>query len=161
MENQNQETQYPESPNKKSGSSLKTLIIIIAALAIIAYFVQKNKAPSSSDFSKSLSSTNQSYQNKPSISSLFEIKTNKTSLEYGTLTIIGEVKNISTRPFKFVEVKVIFYDLQNRVVGEDTTYACGTDYISPGGVKSFKFMVENQSDYKRLNCEVIDYSEVD
>jgi hypothetical protein len=95
-------------------------------------------------------------------SDIFEVKVNRfSSDEYNYYQVVGEVKNISPYPFKFVEVKAHFLDKENNIVGEDTTYACSTDFIMPGATKSFKFMGENQSNYKSVHVEVIDYTKVD
>jgi hypothetical protein len=166
MEYQNPEIQNPENKKKKSGSSLKVLILIILGLVAVAFLLQKDKGALIDRLFTHPSDRSSTYtspaETKPSISSLFEIKTNKFSTdEYGYFTVVGEVKNISTRPFKFVHVKATYYNAQNNIVGEETTYACGTDFISPGGNKSFKFMGEKPSDYKTVRCEVTDYSEVD
>lgn len=89
------------------------------------------------------------------------VTTNKYSVnEYGYYEVVGEVINNSSRTFHFVEVKAEFLNLAGVVVGTDTTYACGQDYILPGAKKSFKMMGTNQSDYKRVRVSVDDYSEV-
>lgn len=89
------------------------------------------------------------------------LKTNKFSVDaYGYYEVVGEVQNVSSKTFRFVEIKAEFLNAAGAVVGTDMTYACAEDYILPGGKKSFKMMGTNQSDYKRVRVVVDDYSEV-
>jgi hypothetical protein len=89
------------------------------------------------------------------------VKANKFSVnEYGGYEVVGEVTNISSKTFRFVEVKAEFLNAAAVVVGTDTAYACGMDYILPNGKKSFKMMGEKQPDYKSVRVSIDDYSEV-
>jgi len=138
----------------KLGPLLLLFVIIIAIWGIYDY--QKNS------LSGNYSPPTPTIPSKPSPSSLFQVKINKFSVgEYNYYEVVGEVKNISSRPYKFVEVKAHFLDTNGNIVGDETAYACGTDYILPGATKSFKFMGENQPNYKRVSVEVIDFSEID
>ena len=144
----------PPPPQNKHLGLLYGSIVVIAGIAVTILMIVLNKH-------ESAPSTYQAPA-KPSIYSLFSVKINKFSVgEYNTYEIIGEVKNISSRPFRFVHVKIMFYDSKGNIVGEDTTYACSNDYIMPGQTKSFKSLGENQSDYKRARAEVTDYLEVE
>ena len=91
-----------------------------------------------------------------SIDSHFEVKVNKFVVgEYNYYEVIGEVKNTDYRPYKFVQVKAVFRNAQGMAVGEDTVYACATDFILPGETKTFKFKDENKPDYKTVSCSVV------
>jgi hypothetical protein len=143
---------------KKRTLIIDLVLIFIAIFGILIYskFIPKYK------YTKAFNKILKEYKPEPPIYQLFDLKVNKYSIgEYNNYEVIGEVKNISIETFKFVEVKAIFYDSQNRIVGEDTTYACGQDFILPMGIKSFKFMGDNQRDYKTVHCEIIHYTKVD
>jgi len=97
----------------------------------------------------------------PTPASHFDLKVNKFSVgEYDSYEVIGEIKNTDTRPFRFVEVKAVFLNKDKVAVGEETTYACGTDYILPGATKTFKFMGSNKPEYNSVRCSVVDCMEV-
>lgn len=90
----------------------------------------------------------------------FTLKVNKFTTNSGYYEVIGEIKNIDSVPFQFVSLKAEFLNKAGEIVGEDTTFACSTDYILPNGTKSFKFMGSNQPDYKSVRCHVVDCTEV-
>lgn len=90
------------------------------------------------------------------------VKINKFTVgEYNYFEVVGEVINVSLDTYKFVEVKAVFYDKGKNIVGTDTTYACATDHILPGRVKPFKFMGENQPDYKSVAVTIDHFTKVE
>jgi len=138
------------------------LFIIFCVVVLVAYIYQGKIIGL---FSSRPSSSYPSWDSpsyKPSVISLFQLKVNRYSVgQYGYYEVVGEVKNISNKAYRFVQVKAVFYNSNNQAVGEETAYACATDYILPDGIKSFKFMGQNQPDYKTVRCEIISYREVD
>ena len=99
--------------------------------------------------------TSPAYVPPVSPSSHFTVKVNKFSTdEYGYFKVIGEITNIDIVPYKFVTLEAEFLNKAETVVGKEMTYACGTDYIMPGGKKSFEFMGSNQPDYNSVHVNV-------
>lgn len=90
----------------------------------------------------------------------FDLDINKFTHAHGYYSVVGEIKNKSSKTFHFVSLEANFLDKQGRVVGRDTTYACAEDYILPGGKKAFEFSGENQDDYNSVRVRVERASEV-
>jgi hypothetical protein len=141
-------------------------IFLIILLVVFGYFLIKNcmGGVKLSDYitPSETSAPSPAYTPPPATpASHFTLKVNKFNVgEYDNYEVIGEIKNIDTVPFYFVSLKAEFLNKAGEVVGEDSTYACGTDYILPNGTKSFKFMGTNQSDYKSVRVRVESCSEV-
>jgi hypothetical protein len=134
---------------------------IIGAL-LIFIFSNKENIKSFLNRVSSYSPSQNNYKSPPaSPESHFELKVNKFETgAYNNYEVVGEIKNIDTRSFRFVEIKAVFRNQNGDAVGEDTTYACGTDFILPGASKSFKFLGDSKPDYKRVVCSVKDCMEV-
>jgi len=66
-----------------------------------------------------------------------EILSYQHYVDTGWLHIVGEVRNNSNTPMKYVEVIVTFYDDSNKVVGVDNTFTA-LDVIPPGGKAPFE-----------------------
>jgi hypothetical protein len=140
-------------------------IILIVLVLVLGYYLIKNSigGVKLSDYvsPSETSATAPAFTPPPaSPSSHFTTKVNKFSDEDGYFEVIGEIKNIDTVPYQFVSLKAEFLNKAGTVVGEETTFACSTDYILPNGTKSFKFMGSTQSDYHSVRVSVRDCSEV-
>jgi len=145
-----------EVKKKKTNKGCLIIILVFAVLYAIYYFLPKDKTYRPSSPARQYSS-----YTKPSPSSHFIIKVNKFSVgEYGYYEVVGEVTNTSSKPFHFVAVKAEYLNKAGIVVGQETTYVTGTDYLMPGETKSYKFMGENQPDYKSVRVVFDDATEV-
>lgn len=71
--------------------------------------------------------------------------------------VVGIVNNTGSESHCFVQVKAVFYDKKGNVAGTDWTYACGQDYIQPGGQKTFQMSGHDPGDYWTVNIEITDY----
>ena len=151
-------------PEKKKGTGCATVIVILAVMSVVIYYNLKKDGYISSpkkNVAKTTSTRPKAAQLPAPISANFKVKVNKFSLgQYGYYEVVGEVENIGTKAYQFVELQAQYLNEKNEVVGQETTYACSTDYIRPGGKKSYKFMGENQPDYKSVKVTIVDASAV-
>jgi hypothetical protein len=136
-------------------------VFIIIAVAVVGYIYHSVFSGSSPSSLNSDSVRNPIPPGPISIASNFDVKVNKFSTdEYGYYQVVGEIKNISQKTFQFVDLQAEYLDANTRVVGTETTFACGTDFILPGKTKPFKFMGTNQPDYKSVRVGVTEAREV-
>jgi hypothetical protein len=144
---------------KKTPAGCGTIFLILGALVVVAYLINYfSSKPSLPSFP--LTGTAETSAPRDMTPPL-TVTTNKFSIgAYDNYEVVGEVKNVSSKTFHFVEVKAEFLNAAGTVVGTDMAYACGQDYILPGGTKSFKMLGTNQPDYKKVRVSIDSYTEV-
>lgn len=71
---------------------------------------------------------------------------------------LGAVKNNGTRNYKFIEVKVTYYDGNNNVLDTDWTYAVGDEGLEPQERKQFEIMTKRSENIKNFTIEIKDFS---
>ncbi len=134
------------------------LLLVMLLLAYVAYRVMSPVPPP--DESAVKPPAEQAAAKIP-IEDLFYVNIAKHgSVGGGYSEAIGTVKNISSRTFNYVKVKVEFLGEGGEVLGEATTYAAGQDEFGPDQLKSFKVTVEVKPEYKTVRGTVIEASTV-
>ncbi|WP_010249161.1 zinc ribbon domain-containing protein [Acetivibrio cellulolyticus] len=70
----------------------------------------------------------------------------------------GSIKNYSDNIYKFVQVRVVYMDINKEVLTTDTSYAVGSEGIRPNENVQFEVMTKVRGDVKYGNIEIMDYN---
>lgn len=147
------ETQEPRGRPKIWRS---ILLLVLLLLAYVAYRVMSPVPPPEESAVKPPSG--QAVTKVPIEDHFFVNIVRFGSIGEGYTEVIGTVKNISSRTFNYVKVKVEFLDEAGGVVAEETAYAAGQEEVGPDQLKSFKVSAEVKSEYKTVRGIVIEAS---
>ncbi len=134
------------------------LLLVLLLLAYVAYRVMSPVPPPEESAVKPPSE--QAAAKVPLEDHFFVniVKSGSVGEDYAE--VIGTVKNISSRTFNYVKVRVRFLDENDAVVAEETTYAAGQEDFVPDQLKSFKVTVEVKSEYTTVRATVIEASPI-
>lgn len=97
----------------------------------------------------SSSSSSSSYESGYSVLDITDLSWDNNS-SYNVCT--GKVKNTGNKTYYFVTVKGSFKDSYGNVLDTDSTYAVGSEGLSPGEASSFRLSVSR--DYNITDCSV-------
>ena len=70
----------------------------------------------------------------------------------------ASVTNNSDKSVKFVKLKLTYKDKDGNVVDTDSTYACGSEGLSPGETTKFDTMKKDEGDeFKKVSVSIYDF----
>lgn len=110
----------------------------------------------SSENSKTASSQGST---KTEVNNPLKVKVTNYSTSDGYYTVVGYVQNNGKDSYQFVQVEANFYDKKGTLVGNEMTFACSTDFLTPNSQKSFKFMGQDPGNYDRVSVGLKDYQQ--
>jgi len=128
---------------KKKGTPLWQWVLLIFVVAVF--------------FSASRSSNKTETNSYTPAPDPISVKVTKFSTDGNYYHVIGRIQNDGSVPYRFVQVGATFYDKNKSVSGTNFTYACGQDYVQPGGQKAFDMMGHDPGDYNTVKVSVNSY----
>lgn len=108
---------------------------------------------------KTITLNSSSDKSKKSGTSKVSIEKHNAKYSGNFISVIGTVKNNTSSPLSYIEVKVSFYNENGEFQDTKTTYVNSSDALLPNEQKSFDTMVEMIGEkYTKYKIEVVNYS---